>query len=99
MKQKIIKKIKKIINNIGNISVGEIQSNYSQVYKQISKDHFFLVEGYNLDNISVVEYVHEIQTNEFYANYEELNTWQLKEVLAELKYYYKENNLTNIKHL
>ena len=87
MKKKLIESIKKLIVEIGNTSTGEMQSNYSQLYKEISKDHFMLVEGYNAENISVVEYVHEVVTNEFYAHYEDLKAWQLKEVLAELKDY------------
>lgn len=87
MKKKLIEKIKAIIAEIGSTSTGEMQSNYSQVYKDIGKNHFMLVEGYNAENISVVEYVHEVVTSEFYATYEDLKGWQLKEVLAELKQY------------
>lgn len=87
MKQKLIKSIKELIAEIGSTSTGEMQSNYSQVYKDMGKNHFMLVEGYNAENISVVEYVHEVVTSEFYAPYEDLKAWQLKEVLAELKEY------------
>lgn len=87
MKKQIIEKIKNIIREIGSTSTGEMQSNYSQLYRSVGKDHFFLVEGYNLENISVVEYVHEVVTNEFYAPYEDLKAWQLSEVLKELTHY------------
>ncbi len=95
MKKELILKIKKLISEIGSTSTGEMQSNYSQMYKSIGKDHFMLVEGYNADNISVVEYVHEVVTHEFYALYEDLKAWQLKEILAELKEYAGEMDLLN----
>lgn len=95
MKKQLILKIKKLISEIGSTSTGEMQSNYSQMYKSIGKDHFMLVEGYNADNISVVEYVHEVVTHEFYAPYEDLKAWQLKEILAELKEYAGEMDLLN----
>lgn len=93
MKKKLIENIKKLIAEIGSTSTGEMQSNYSQMYKSIGKDHFMLVEGYNAENMSVVEYVHEVVTHEFYAPYEDLKAWQLKEVLAELREYAGEMNL------
>ena len=65
-----------------------MQSQSSQVYKDRATRHSCsLVESYNAENITVVEYVHEQEVHEFYAPYEDLKTWQLKEVLAELKQY------------
>ena len=86
MKKKLIEKIKIIISEIGSTSTGEMQSQSSQVYKDRATRHSCsLVESYNAENITVVEYVHEQEVHEFYAPYEDLKTWQLKEVLAELK--------------
>jgi len=88
MKKKLIEKIKSIISEIGSTSTGEMQSESSQVYKDRATNHSCsLVESYNAENITVVEYVHEQEVHEFYAPYEDLKTWQLKEVLAELKQY------------
>ena len=88
MKKKLIEKIKIIISEIGSTSTGEMQSQSSQVYKDRATHHSCsLVESYNAENITVVEYVHEQEVHEFYAPYEDLKTWQLKEVLAELKQY------------
>jgi hypothetical protein len=88
MKKKLIEKIKIIISEIGSTSTGEMQSQSSQVYKDRATRHSCsLVESYNAENITVVEYVHEQEVHEFYAPYEDLKTWQLKEVLAELKQY------------
>ena len=86
MKKKLIEKIKIIISEIGSTSTGEMQSQSSQVYKDRATRHSCsLVESYNAENITVVEYVHEQEVHEFYAPYEDLKTWQLKEVLAEIK--------------
>ena len=88
MKKKLIEKIKIIISEIGSTSTGEMQSQSSQVYKDRATRHSCsLVESYKAENITVVEYVHEQEVHEFYAPYEDLKTWQLKEVLAELKQY------------
>lgn len=88
MKKKLIEKIKIIISEIGSTSTGEMQSQSSQVYKDRATRHSCsLVESYNAENITVVEYVHEQEVHEFYAPYEDLKAWQLKEVLAELQQY------------
>ena len=86
MKQKIIKNIKNIISEIGNVTTGEMQSESSQVYKnRVTHHSCSLVEGYNFDNITVIDYVHETEVNLFYAPYEDLTIWQLKKVFSELK--------------
>ncbi len=88
MKKKLIEKIKKIILEIGSTSTGEMQSESSQVYKNQAAHHSCsLVESYNAENITVVDYVHEQEVHQFYAPYEDLKAWQLKEILAELKEY------------
>lgn len=94
MKKKLIEKIKKLIAEIGSTSTGEMQSECSQVYKNFSTRHScMLVESYNADNITVVEYVHEMEVNSFTAPYEDLTTTQLKEVWEELKEYSGEMDL------
>ena len=88
MKAKLIEKIKSIIANIGNTSTWEMQSECSQVYKNICSHHSCsLVESYNANDITVVEYVHEQEVNSFKAPYEDLTIKQLKYVLNELKEY------------
>lgn len=88
MKKKIIESIKKIIAKIGSTSTGEMQSESSQVYKDHAGRHSCsLVESYNAENITVVEYVHDQEVHQFYAPYEDLKAGQLKEVLEELKEY------------
>ena len=88
MKKKLIEKIKKIISEIGSTNTGEMQSESSQVYKNQAAHHSCsLVESYNAENITVVDYVHEQEVHQFYAPYEDLKAWQLKEILAELKEY------------
>jgi len=88
MKKKLIESIKKLIAEIGSTSTGEMQSQSSQIYKdRAARNSCSLVESYNANNITVIEYVHEQEVNEFFAPYEDLKAWQLKEVLAELKDY------------
>ena len=87
MKQKLIKKIKTILSELDYPSIGEIGSDHSQIYKSMGKDHCMLVEGYNADSITVVEYIHEQQVNEFTARYEDLKGWQLKEIWEQLGEY------------
>jgi hypothetical protein len=92
MKKKLIENIKKLIAEIGSTSTGEMQTD-SQIYKSISKDHYMTVESYNADNVTVCEYVHEMEVNEFNAPYEDMTGNQLKRVLSELREYAGEMNL------
>lgn len=88
MKQKLIANIKKIIAEIGSTSTGKMQSESSQIYKDRATHHSCsLVETYNSENVTVVEYVHEQEVNSFFAPYEDLKAWQLKQVLEEIKEY------------
>ena len=94
MKKKLIENIKKLIAEIGSTSTGEMQSECSQVYKNRAQRHSCsLVESYNAENITVVEYVHEQEVNQFYAPYEDMTRNQLKTVLSELKEYAAEMNI------
>lgn len=88
MKKKLIENIKNIIAEIGNTSTGEMQSESSQLYKNMATHHSCcLIESYNAESITVIEYVHEQEVSQFYAPYEDMTRNQLKAVLSELKEY------------
>lgn len=94
MKKKLIESIKKLIAEIGSTSTGEMQSESSQVYKNhATRNSCSLIESYNADNVTVIEYVHEQEVNQFYAPYEDITGNQLKTVLSELREYAGEMNL------
>ena len=94
MKKKLIENIKKLIAEIGSTSTGEMQSESSQIYKDRFTHHSCsLIESYNAENITVVEYVHEQEVNQFYAPYEDMTGNQLKTALSELREYAGEMNL------
>lgn len=88
MKKKLIENIKKLIAEIGSTSTGEMQSESSQLYKNMFTHHSCsLIESYNAENITVIEYVHEMEVNQFYAPYEDMTVIQLKAALIELRNY------------
>jgi hypothetical protein len=92
MKKKLIENIKKLIAEIGSTSTAEMQSESSQLYKNMFTHHSCcLIESYNAENITVVEYVHEQEVSQFYAPYEDMTSSQLKTVLFELKNYAEAN--------
>jgi len=88
MKKALIKSIKNIITEIGSTTTAQMQSESSQTYKNMATHHSCcLIEAYNADNITVVEYVHEQEVSQFFAPYEDMTGNQLKAVLSELKEY------------
>lgn len=100
MKKKLIENIKKLIAEIGSTTTAEMQSESSQLYKNMATHHSCcLIESYNAENVTVIEYVHEQEVSEFYAPYEDMTAKQLKTVLSELKEYAGEMDLLeNMKH-
>lgn len=66
-----IQKIKEIIKEWGGFSSGELEAD-SPLLNSMGKDHFQLVERFDLDSVDVNTYVHDTNTDCEYMSYEDL---------------------------
>jgi len=87
IKEQKISEIKRIIEEWGSISMGELESENSPVYATIGKDNFSLIERFNNNDVDVVTYVHETEVDEFSVAYEELDEDTIDEISLILQNY------------
>lgn len=80
-KQEIIDSIQKVVRQWGEFSTADVHAGTSSIYGQMGKDHVQLMERFNMDDVEVVTYVHETETDEFTIAYDELVVDQLEEIL------------------
>ena len=67
-----IRNIKRIINTYGGFHISELDGEGSPVIKTMGKDHTLLAEEFN-EQVTAITYVHEVETNEDYIDYEDLS--------------------------
>ena len=89
-KDEIIRKIRAIIEKYGSLSAADLELDSSLVHNSISKDHYILIEGYNLNTVKLVTYVHEMETDEDEIPYEDVSDNNLDEILAQVEQYVAE---------
>jgi hypothetical protein len=83
-KERIIAKIKSIIEDIGSVNVAEYVVD-GPILNSISKDHYKVIELFGGDDVTVTEYVHETEASVEDIVYEDLPSQTLKEILDILK--------------
>lgn len=94
-KEEMIRQIKALVEkNDDTISTAELEHPYSPVYKSIQKDSVCLIENINADDVTVRQYVHDTETDEFYVDYEELEYELVAEILELVKQYDVEQEKT-----
>lgn len=81
MKEIKITKIKELIAEWGSTSVQEIGLSSCPVYTVAHKDDVCLVEHFNLNDVLVINYIHDMECNSFNVLYEDLNEDVLDEIL------------------
>lgn len=92
-KERLIEKISAIIKKCGSVSTADLELSSSPIHKSISKDHYILIEQFNQDDVRIVTYVHETETNDDYIPYEEVSTENLKGILENLKEYAEQKEI------
>jgi len=80
-KQKIIDTIQTVLRQWGEFTTADVHAGTSPIYGQMGKDHVQLMERFNMDDVDVVTYVHETETDEFSVPYDRLLVYQLEEIL------------------
>jgi len=80
-KEKLISKIKAIIEEFGSFSTADVELDNSPVIANIGKDNFQLAERFNSSGVVAVTYVHETEVAEEEIDYEDLNKDVLDEIL------------------
>jgi len=86
-KRTIIKKIKTIINKVGELTSSQMELDSSPCLATMGKDSCQLVEGFGHHKVTAVIYVHETETGEDYIAYEDLSKDILEEILLDLENY------------
>lgn len=84
---KIISEIKLIIEKWGSLTTADLETNQSPVYSQFNKDHFSLIERFNLSDVEVITYIHETEVDSFNVSYEDLDEDMLYDIFGELETY------------
>jgi len=84
-KEDIIKKIKTLVDKNGVLTPNMI--NQESIVLKIMNNHNQLIEVYNHDEVTVCEYVHETEINEFELEYKRLSKSILKDILMHLEDY------------
>lgn len=85
--QEKIEEIKKIIDEWGSVSTGEMELESSPLYNYFSKDSYQLIEEFHKENIKVISYVHETEVGEFDVPYEILKYDLINEIYDIIKKY------------
>lgn len=90
----MIKEIKKIIAQTGELSSGEMDLDCSPIYKAINDRVLGLVEHYKEKGVTVVVYAYDQEVDEFDLYYEQLPDDLLDDILNNLEDYLElENDL------
>ena len=81
-KEIVISKIKRIIEEFGSFGVCDVECESSPVVNSICKNTFVLAERFNLNDVDINTYVHEIIVVEDNVSYEDLAIDVLEEILS-----------------
>jgi len=86
-KEKIIRKIKRIIDEWGGVSVNEIKNAECPIWSTYSKEGKALIETFNRGDVGITSYVNGIMVDEFDVEYDDLNKDTLSDILSMLEDY------------
>lgn len=81
-KERIISKIKRIVEEWGNFSTADVECESSPVIASIGKDTHQLCENVYTDGVNATTYVHDRNVNEEFIFYEDLKIDVLEDILA-----------------
>jgi hypothetical protein len=79
--------IKGVIKEWGAFSVADIEGESSPVYAQMGKNNFALMEKFSVDDVNVVNYVHDSEVDDFDVRYENLTEDQIDEIVTLVEQY------------
>jgi hypothetical protein len=94
-KSEKIEVIKRIIREFGETSTSTLEASSSPVVRSVAKDHFELAERFGLDDVDVIEYVHETEVNEYSVSYEDLEEDVICEIFRLMEEYEADMIKTN----
>jgi len=86
-KEKIIRKIKKIIDEWGGVSVNEIKHAECPIWSKYAKEGEALIETFNRGDVGITSYIKGIMVDEFDVDYDDLSKDTLNEILTMLEDY------------
>jgi hypothetical protein len=89
-KEKIIRRIKSILEKWGNTTAGELQLDHSPLKSSIGEGKTAiveLVEYFNCTDVGTIVYQDEIELDENFYSYEELDDDLLEEILNIMENY------------
>jgi len=72
--------IKKVIGDFGYFRIGEVEGESSPIYATMGKNNFALIEGFGVDDVNVVNYVHDSEVDDFDVRYENLTEDQIDDI-------------------
>ena len=93
-KLEMISEIKRILGDWGSTSTGELQLESSPILHSFGHNQCHLIESFYVHNVTVVIYVHEMETDEYDVNYEDLNEDIISEIYYIMEQYDIEMNKT-----
>jgi len=92
-KERIIEKISAIIKSLGNsVTTQDLQLGTSPIHKSAGKT-CILIERFNEDDVDIVTYVNDTETDEDSIPYKEVSTENLKSILENLKEYAEQQEI------
>ena len=91
IKKEILQKIKSVIERVGYTTAGELELDYSPIYKSIGENIIALVEGFGSETFDIVVYHNDIEIDNFRIEYDEimdtLCNVDLEDILESLERY------------
>lgn len=81
-KERLIERIKTIIEQDGSFTTGDVEASSSPVYKSFGKDSHALCERFYKHGVGVDFYVHEFVTDSEEVYYSDLDINTLEDILS-----------------
>lgn len=80
-KERLIERIRTIIEQDGSFTTGDVDASSSPIYKSFGKDSHALCERFFKNDVGIDFYVNKFVTDTEMVSYEELDTNTLEEIL------------------
>jgi hypothetical protein len=80
----LIKGIQKVLKRRGNLTTADMEMNCSPIYTYTDKNHFSTIERFNMEEVEVVTYIHEMEVDVFRVSYKHLDYDLLFQIHNEL---------------
>ena len=80
----LIKGIQKVLKRRGNLTTADMEMNCSPIYTYTDTNHFSTIERFDMEEVEVITYIHEMEVDVFKVSYKHLDYDLLFEIHKEL---------------